>query len=528
MSLVLQDAFKNLGELRIWFNDKSGIAPTLADMQEIIPLRWVYFRDNWEFILGPLTAKLDTYAYPDILETQIDSLSSLIRIQRHDANKRVNPFSRSGILNTYYTVWENIELTSIPLTKEENDIATNKLARIRRFIKTDFIKIRDSLADGRDELADVVGLSDVDYNTVFERNSIPQLRSVRIKDITDMYNFQQAIVSIDYILSNTASLTSTTIDPFALARANADNPDIEIPTGRSGQLVRMYFGDSMQSIASRYLGNPERWIEIAIANGLKPPYIDEMGEAIPITSNGSDSQLNVTRLDTNGMPNIDKLYVNQVVFLQSNTVKFPDQRSILSLKEIPISGEIVIELSGEPNLNIYQTVDNAYIRVFKPNTINSNFLVTLPTPNAIQTQSTKETPFFLASKSEDEKRAGVDLLLDANSDLVFTASGDFQLSYGLANAIQAMQLKMMAERGQSTRHPTFGLPPIIGLKASKPSSIREAIIVGINNLVEADSRFSRIETIDVSVGQGSAIISLVVRMAGSGSLIPISFTVNTG
>ena len=114
---AIDTAFKNIGELKIWFNDQSGAALTLADMPEVIPLRWIYFRDNWEFILGSLTTKLNTYAYPDILSYQINSLGNLIRIQRNDVSKRINPFLRSNILNTYYAVWENIGFTSIPQTK---------------------------------------------------------------------------------------------------------------------------------------------------------------------------------------------------------------------------------------------------------------------------------------------------------------------------------------------------------------------------------------------------------------------------
>ena len=527
MSLVSQ-AFSDLGELRIWFNDQSGIPLTMADMREIIPLRWNYFRDNWEFILNGLKEKIKTYSYPDLLDAQIKSLTELIRIQRHEANRRINPFARSSILSDYYSVWESIEVSSIPLTKEETAIVNNKINRIRRFIKTDFINIRQSLADGRDEIADVIGLSNTDYDNTFHRSPIQQLRTPSIKDISDMQTFQQSIMSVDYILSNTASLTTSNIDPFALARANANNPDINIVTGLSGQLVRMFFGDSLQALAARYYGDPERWLEIAIANGLRPPYIDEIGEAIPIISNGSGSQLNIAKTDGSGKANIEKFYVNQVVFLQSNTVKFPDQRSILNIKEIPISGEIVVELSGNPNLGAYQTIDNAYVRVFKPNTINSNFLVLIPSPNPIQGASTKETPFFLASKGEDEKRAGVDLLIDNHNDLVFTPSGDFQLNYGLANALQAMQLKFQSEQGQSVRHPTYGLPSIIGDKGSNPAALKQVLVTGITELVGADRRFSRIESLDITVGQGSAIISLVVRLAGSGSLVPISFTVNTG
>jgi hypothetical protein len=290
----------------------------------------------------------------------------------------------------------------------------------------------------------------------------------------------------------------------------------------------MHFGDSLQDLASRYLGNADRWIEIAIANGLRPPYIDEIGQAVPLISNGSGSQINIAGLDVDGKPNRDKVYINQVVFLQSNVVKFPDQRTILSIKEVPISGELVIELSGEANLGLYQTVDNAHVRVFKPNTINSNFMVMLPSENPVSNQSTKEVPFFLASKSEDEKRAGVDLLLTADNDLSFTASGDLQLSYGLSNAMQAIQLKMVSEKGQNPRHPSFGLPAILGARATDPTVIKNALVTGINDMVNADSRFSRVETIDVTVRQGSAIISLVVRLAGSGSLLPLNFAVNIG
>lgn len=521
-------AFSSLSELRLWFNDKSGIAPTLADMQEIIPLRWTYFRDNWEFIVDNLKNKISSYKYPDLLKEQIDSLGDVIRIQRHNTERRVNPFLRKGILTDYYAVWENIALTNIPLTKEETQISEDKVNKIRRFIKTDFEKIRSNLAAGRNEIADVIGLSDADYNTVFNRSSIPQLREARIRDITDMQSFQNAIAAVDYILANTGSLSTTNVDPFALARANANNPDIDIRTARSGKLVRMYFGDSMQSLAARYLGDPDRWIEIAIANGLKAPYIDEVGEAIPLISNGSVSQINLAPQNLSGEPNREKIYINQVVFLQSNTVKFPDQRTIINIREIPISGELVVELDGESNLGQYTTLDNAHVRVFKPNTINSNFLIMLPDESPVTNSSTKEVPFFLASKAEDEKRANVDLLLGPDNDLVFNVSGDFQLSYGLANAQQAMQLKLMSEKGQIPRHPLYGLPQVAGSKVTDPSLIRDALVTGINDLVNADSRFSRIETLDVAVRQGSAIISLVVRMAGSGSLIPLSFKVNTG
>jgi len=529
MATKTETAFSSISDLKLWFRNQEGIDLKMSDIPEVIPLRWSFFKDRWEFIRNDVLAKADTYEFPDLLIDQITKLTNFIDRQKNSQNTAINPFSNSVVFSNYYAVWDNIFLSSLPLTRQEENLIKDKMIKVTRFVKTDFENMRVDFVAARDELADVTGLSDIDYNTTFDMASVRSLRDIKISDITLMQTYMSAIRNVDFILANSTSLETNTVDPFALARANADNPDIEIQDGKSGQLVKMNFGDSLQILAQRYLNNPDRWIEIAIANGLKPPYVDEIGEKLLLIANGDINQINIAATNTNGEANINKLYINQAIFLQSDTIKFPEQRSITNIKEVPISGEIVLELSGDVDLDKYKIDENAHIRVFKPNTINSNFLVMIPSDQPLSTEQVGETPFFLLSKSEDEKRAGVDLAINDDADIVFTSNSDLQLSFGVANALQAVKLKMVSERGQLPRHPNYGLPVVVGQKANDPSELQGALVAGVTDMISADPRFDRIEQLDVRHAAGNTFtIGMVVRMAGTGTLVPLSFTINTG
>ena len=86
----------------------------LSDISEIIPLRWNYFKDNWEFIKGHLADKIANYEFSDLLELHIRKLSEFIEAQRNSQNQAINPFANStSTLQLYFAVFDNIEIGSI-------------------------------------------------------------------------------------------------------------------------------------------------------------------------------------------------------------------------------------------------------------------------------------------------------------------------------------------------------------------------------------------------------------------------------
>lgn len=519
-----------MADLNLWLKVQSGDDLFLSDIPELIPYRWLWFKDNWEFFKPELVAKIDTFANPSLLKFQIDNFSTFVEIQRH-ATSNINPFDSNVIFHRYYLVWDAIAIDSAPVSDTEQSVIDKNVRRIKNFSKNEFLKIRANVVEARDRQADLISTTDPDYNATFHRGAVPPYLLPSIEDMNVIQQYMNSIKTIDFILANIFSLEKVFVDPFALAKANANNPEIDIKSYSSGRLVRINYGEDLMSLANRYLGDPDKWIDIAIANGLKPPYIDEVGERLPLLSNGSQNLINISKTDFTGQLNKGKFFINQIVVLQSDTQTFPEQRIIVNIREVPVSGEIIVELNGDGDLDRYKTAENANIRVYKPNTVNSQLFVLIPSNEPVE-DIPGDTPWFLRTSGEDEKKAKVDLALGDNSDLNFTPSGDLQLSFGLANAIQAIKLKILVEIGSLQRHPEFGLIQVQGKTNQDVQGTKSAIVDSLNKQIERDPRFERVESLDVEYfgngieGPVGYLISLVVRLAGGNKVIPISFTVN--
>jgi hypothetical protein len=531
MAAEFENSVSELSRLDLWYKVSDGVRLNLTDVPELIRLRWLYFRDNWNFLKEGYIAKIPNYTDPNKLKLEIDLFTQFIESQRNSSINR-NPFDSESILYRFFSIFDLTSVSDISLSFEEVNILSAKVNSVRNMTRKDFIDMRYNIIQDRDAIADRVGLSDADYNTTYDRSPQPYRTSVKNKDINNMFELQQAIKSIDYILANYFTIEKRAVDPFAIARSNANNPLIDIGNYSSGVLIKMQYGENLQSLAKRTLGNLDKWIDIAIANGLKPPYIDEIGQKIPLIANGSKNQINILGKDSLQNPNIDKVYVGQVVFLKSDVENFPEQRSIINIRQVPISDEIIIELDGEQDLDRYKINDNANIRVYKPNTTNSSFYILIPTDEQIEPEVENGTPWFLKSSSTVEKKQKIDINLSDEGDINFNSTGDLQLSYGLDNSIQAIKLKMSVETGELKRHPSFGLISVAGNGNTDIDIIKTALTNSIVDSITADSRFSMVESISVDYSNPRDVespsyfsINISVRLSGSNQLVPISFTI---
>jgi hypothetical protein len=526
---TLAQTYQSIANVSLWFKLQTGDQLALTDVPAIIPLRWTYFSQSWNKLLPGLEQKASSYIYPDLLMAQLKDFTNFIEQQRNSASN-VNPLTNVNTLYRFYAVFDSITINSIKLTVEENNLVTDTTTTVSHYGKNDFLTLQSNIVAFRDTQADTLGLTDATYNSTFGRSPAAQQKTAQVQDIQFLATLQSTVQNIDFVLANLFAV-DTVVDPFALARANANNPDINIGSYSSGQLVRFQYGDDLESLATRYFGDPSRWLDIAIANGLQPPYIDEIGITIPLQANASGDQINIAATDSQGNDNSARFYVNQTIFLTSTAVPFPNQVRVTNITQIPSTGDLVITLNND-SLNLYTTANQAAVLVYTPDTINSHQFILIPSTQPLPNQRQDTVPWFLAQSPEAEKLLGIDLLLSPTDDLVFTPNHDFALSFALQNAVQAMRLKVVTELGELRYHQGFGLVNVIGNKNNNIALVKSSITNSLVSQVSQDSRFDRIEALNIFyVANANAAPALVivmeVRLAGGrNQVIPITFSVN--
>jgi hypothetical protein len=410
-----------------------------------------------------------------------------------------------------YNLFDQAPVSSLSLTPQQQSAVDAATESAQALTIADLKQFRSTIQSLAIALSNSFGTGDAYYNQIFGLAPPNQL----IAPITlDQYDLLQSLydtmLSYDLLTASTTLDDESTLSNMEYVAGLAATSGIQFDVPNSKIVAPVPFGVTIEGIALRYLGDPLRWIEIATLNNLQEPYIDEDGFQLPLLSNAIGRQVIVG--------SSDNLYIGQTVTVLGSG-QTPSSRTIGNIQTLS-EFSFLITLSGLANLGNFTLANQAYVQAYLPGTVNSQQKIFIPSDlpppednSIIQPPSTTGDPLTGLSK--------VDLLLTDTGDIAINNYGDFRFSYGMTNIIQALKIKLATSAGTMITHPEFGLG--IGTGISVADLDAKGLYKKINALIQADSRFAGLSSLQISQSGPQLNISLGVQIAGKSGVFPVNF-----
>lgn len=385
--------------------------------------------------------------------------------------------------------------------------------RVRQFTRLNFETMRDTLVSLAADFADGVGAGDASYNKLNGRPVPSSTRTPTADDFDVIFNLNQSILEMNRLAA------STTINPDQTTAIDyiaglATRSGIEFTVPNSKRMVPFPYGSTLEKLSARYLGDPDRWMEIATLNRLRDPYVDEEGFNLPLLVNGSGNIVAVG--------DASHLFVGQPVWLSSGSASRTKRRIT---KIDPISTNVFnVTVDGDPTLNAYTTLAGANLHAFLPDTVNSQMLIAIPDdgqPNEVD-YGGKSIP-GLDLYNTWLQIGGVDLMLTQSGDAAITPDGDWKLAIGMQNLVQRVYTFVRTRKGSLIRHPTYGIAVKPG--DSTADITAKELLASIKSLFTFDPVFTSVHGATVQKQGPAAKLSMSLGVIGTQTLLPISLDV---
>jgi hypothetical protein len=411
-----------------------------------------------------------------------------------------------------YTALERIRVGDLKLTPSINQKIAAERDRVSRFTRTDWENKRDLILKAAQDMADSIGAGDSNFNSTYNRNT-----TIADHDPTDdqfeiLYAMNEVVLSLNYMAAS--GDVNPVVSPMAYVAGLAAQSGIAFKQAVSKLAVPYPYGNTLEQVAARYLGDPNRWHEIATLNGLQSPYVDETGFDLTLLVDGRTNQVVIS--------DVTNLYVGQPVWLSSgNTSR--TQRHIRMIERID-SSYYLITLDGDTDLDRFTTFAGSTLHAFLPNTVNSQMMIYIPSdkPTNENYFNTKSIPGINIFDSLIQV-GGVDLMLTASGDLAVTQDGDCRLAIGLNNIIQRIRTTLGTRKGSFLQHPEFGLSIRPGTSVADLSATELARLA--SNLFSNDPSISGVSGVSVQIKGPVATITLAITVAGTNQTIPVSVNI---
>ncbi len=416
----------------------------------------------------------------------------------------------------YPLLFGQVPVSSLSLNTAQQNALQTELNNVNSFTVANLKAMRATILTLCTQLSNAFGAGDAYYSALFNTPApIVTNEPMTADDYSTLSAFYELVQAFDVLTATNQLDNEQTLNNMEYVAALAATSDIEFNISNSKIQVPVPYGLTMEQIAMRYLGDPQRWLEIATLNFLQEPYLDENGFILPLLSNADGRSIVVG--------NDYDLFLGQKIYLNSSTQP-STARTIIDIVQLsPIS--FLITLDGLANLDVFTIADSAYIQAYLPGTVNSQNVIFVPSDLPTTVDDQINIPASVANV-DLVGLSKVDWLLTPTGDLAVNNTGDFRLAAGITNLVQALTLKFSTQLGTSLLNPDFGLPVKPGTMVSDTSATK--IYTQISAMITSDPRFNGVRGMQVNVTPPSVGISLGVQLAGQGQgVFPISFQLPT-
>lgn len=532
----VDNIFSLISQTSLFIKEARGVAATASDLPSSITKdfksaiqEWV--ANNTSAALDGVTTAAGAAAVMAIKDAsqKRDGITEQAASNGQLGNKTASSQAINPAASIFNNTNANIDLLDqVPLDQLNlNTAQQNKLNNLLSNVNLTTSQLKSNaqtIQTLANQLADYFGAGSSLYNSIY--NLTPPKTRIQPMTINEfllldtLYEFVQSI----NILTATDQIKNQNIQnslDYVAGLANQSGIDFTVPNSKI--IVPVPANTTIEGIASRYLGDPNRWLEIATLNKLEQPYIDYDGFQLPLLSNAVGRQVMVS--------SNEHLYLGQAITLKA-AGQVQVSRKITDITTLPNNSGYLLTLdgdsfdsNGDPALKNFTLANNAYVQAYLPNTVNAMQKIYIPSalsPAQLQNQVNVPLPQTVTISGDPLAQiSGVDWLVDDSGDIVLDAYGNFQLSYGMTNIIQALKILF------STTVNTFMIHPEYGLGVSPGTSISNINIQDlykqINNQIQSDPRFSGVTGLQITANPPNLSISVGVQVAGQTGIFPVSF-----
>jgi hypothetical protein len=388
----------------------------------------------------------------------------------------------------------------------------DEVNRVRGLRRSDLLERQMAVREIMQDFADAVGQGSATFDATTDRVPKPQTREATDADFEILWALNNTVMAFDKLILRQEDQSNTNIAlSYVAGLARGNGVAFQQPVSKFA--VPFPYGGTLESLARQYLGDANRWHEIAVLNGLRAPYVDETGFELSLLVNGNGNTLAIS--------DASNLYVGQMIQIGSRTITQTTRR-ITSIEKIS-DGFYYINVDGNNDMSLYTTTAGAYLHTYLPDTVNSTQQIFIPSPQAVDPSLVNRDVPGVPSFQTLLDAGGIDLALTSANDIIVTADGDTPWAVGLNNILQRLRILVSTPRGSLLQHPSVGIEVPVGISTADLDA--EQLLEATRGLLSQDSDFARVEFAAVQKVGPVARQIIHVGVNGVEQLIPVSFDV---